>query len=141
MPDDDETARVLAGTSRGLTYIVGGTGQSLCKIGRTAGDPRNRVDHMQTGSPVRLVLIATLPHPRWEDVLHHHYADQRQQGEWFALELDDVAAIMRWACHAVGLSVDWPSDEDALHAGWDATTSAIESVYGSRAVRAWQHQQ
>lgn len=121
----------------GHTYLVGALGQSLVKIGRTTGEPRARLSAMQTGSPVPLLLLCTLPHPRWEDVLHHHYAERRQQGEWFALELADVAAIMRWACQAAGFRGDWPGDEDALVAGWDATSSAIEGVYGARAVRAW----
>lgn len=122
----------------GATYIVGALGQGVVKIGRTSGDPRDRLANLQTGSPVPLLLIATLPHSRWEDVLHHHYADQRQQqGEWFSLELADVAAIMRWACQAAGIAGEWPSDEEALLAGWDATSSAIEGVYGAAATRRW----
>jgi hypothetical protein len=121
----------------GITYVIGAADQSVVKIGRTTGDARARLSAMQTGSPVTLLLLCSLPHPRWEDVLHAHFADMRQQGEWFALELDDVAAIMRWACQAAGIESAWPSDDDALSAGWDSTSSAIEGVYGSRAVRAW----
>jgi hypothetical protein len=136
-----KTPAALAGEQSapvsGYTYIVGAIGQGVVKIGRTGGEPRTRMSTMQTGSPVPLVLLATLPHPRWEDVLHHHYAEQRQQGEWFTLSLDDVAAIMRWACQACGLRGDWPGDEDALLAGWDATSTALEGVYGARVVRAW----
>jgi hypothetical protein len=136
-----KTPAALAGEQSapqsGYTYIVGAADQSLVKIGRTGGEPRARMSAMQTGSPVPLVLLATLPHPRWEDVLHHHYAAHRRQGEWFELALDDVAAIMRWACQAAGLNGDWPSDDDALAAGWDVTSSAIESVFGARAVRSW----
>jgi hypothetical protein len=121
----------------GHTYIVGGVGQALIKIGRTTGEPRSRMQTMQTGSPVPLLLLATLPHPRWEDVLHQHYAARRRQGEWFSLPLEELAAVMRWACHGAGMRSDWPSDEDALLAGWDATSSAVEGVYGAKAVRAW----
>jgi hypothetical protein len=123
--------------SDGITYVIGATERAVVKIGRTTGNPRARMSAMQTGSPVPLVLLATLPHPRWEDVLHAHYAEQRQQGEWFALELGDVAAIMRWACQAAGIAAEWPSDVDALSAGWDETSAALEGVYGTRAVRAW----
>lgn len=121
----------------GCTYVIGATDQCVVKIGRTTGDARARMSAMQTGSPVALVLLATLPHPRWEDVLHSHYAEQRQRGEWFALALNDVAALMRWACQAAGIADEWPSDEGAEAAGWDATSTAIESVFGARAVRAW----
>lgn len=132
-------ARAPHGNARsdGLTYVIGATTQSLVKIGRTTGDARARMSAMQTGSPVSLVLLATLPHPRWEDVLHHHYTERRQQGEWFALELDDIAALMRWACQAAGIAGEWPSDEDASIAGWDPTSRAIEGVYGAAATRRW----
>ncbi len=92
---------------------------------------------MQTGSPVRLYLLATLPHPRWEDVLHHHFAAQRRSGEWFALDVDQVAAVMRWACESAFPDVEraawddrWPTEEEAHAAGWDHPSAALVAVFG-----------
>lgn len=82
--------------ARGVTYVVLGVGTGLYKIGRTSGEPSARIQTMQTGSPVPLELVMVLDHPRWEDVLHAHYADRRRAGEWFALEPADLAQIAVW---------------------------------------------
>lgn len=80
----------------GHTYVVVGKGTGLYKIGRTTGDPKARLQTMQTGSPVPLELVIVLDHPRWEDVLHHHYAGKRRQGEWFELDARDLRQIRAW---------------------------------------------
>lgn len=82
--------------TRGVTYVVLGVGTGLYKIGRTIGDPASRIQTMQTGSPVPLELVMVLPHVRWEDVLHHHYREQRRQGEWFELGPSDLDDLARW---------------------------------------------
>lgn len=84
----------------GCTYVITAAGQPLYKIGRTGGDANARLASMQTGSPVLLELVCVLPHPAWEDVLHHHYRDKRRHGEWFELDRRDLAHIKRWAVDA-----------------------------------------
>jgi len=84
------------GVRQGCTYIIGTPDGDLYKIGRTGGDPADRLATLQTGSPVTLHLVAVLPHPRWEDVLHHHFREQRRQGEWFELSQSDVEHIKKW---------------------------------------------
>ncbi len=81
----------------GCTYIIEAVGEQLYKIGRTGGDARARLQRLRTGSPVPLELVLVLDHPLWEDVLHHHYRNQRQHGEWFALTRTDIEEIATWA--------------------------------------------
>jgi len=86
-----------APTRAGCTYVIAATDSVLFKIGRTVGDPNERLATMQTGSPVHLTLVCVLDHHSWEDVLHHHYRDKRRHGEWFELDRKDLADIKRWA--------------------------------------------
>lgn len=130
----DPTPRANASTS-GHTYVVGAAGQRLVKIGRTAGEPRQRIGQLQTGSAVELVLICTLTTQAWEEVLHHHYREQRKHGEWFALTTGDVLRILEWACSdAFGAHApprgELPSAEQCHAAGWDDTTRALALVFG-----------
>lgn len=81
----------------GSTYVVTGDGTGLYKIGRTSGSVKARLQTMQTGSPISLRLVIVLDHPRWEDVLHHHFRAKRRQGEWFELTPADLRRIRQWA--------------------------------------------
>lgn len=88
-----------------MIYLVKAAGRY--KIG-TAADPERRLAEMQTGSPVRLFLLATGPggHER-EAQIHLAYASKRRHGEWFALtsrERTEVAKIVRGEaeCGALG---------------------------------------
>lgn len=84
----------------GYTYVIRGTGTGLHKIGRTTTAPLERLQKLQTGSPVALELVVVLDHVRWEAVLHHHYRDQRRQGEWFELDERDIEQIRAWSISA-----------------------------------------
>ena len=81
----------------GCTYVIEAIGESLYKIGRTGGDPLQRLQRLRTMSPVRLELRLVIDHLSWEDVLHHHYRDKRRHGEWFELDRKDLADIKRWS--------------------------------------------
>lgn len=65
-------------------YFVQGFDGGPIKIGR-ARDPHLRVRELQTGSPVPLDLLCTLPGGEvLEAGLHAAFAGSRLHGEWFA---------------------------------------------------------
>lgn len=68
-------------------YFIGsdaeGDAGELIKIGE-AGNPDTRLGGMQTGSPVKLHLLAALPGDcLLEDHIHTVFARDRVRGEWF----------------------------------------------------------
>jgi hypothetical protein len=68
------------------------------KIGRTS-DPENRIKTFAVKMPFEieyLHLIPTKSMAETERQLHHHFADKRVGGEWFALNNVDVATIKAW---------------------------------------------
>lgn len=65
------------------------------KIG-LAVNVEERLKALRTSSPYPIALLHTIRTPnmrRLEMTLHRAYAHKRAQGEWFALELADVATI------------------------------------------------
>ncbi|MBU0491030.1 MAG: GIY-YIG nuclease family protein [Chloroflexi bacterium] len=107
---------------RGYVYLV----QALeiadrrFKIGR-GKNPKKRLQGLQSGSPVRLVIALTIPTDhmgRLEKGLHARFAAQRLHGEWFRLSEADVAWCQehaeRWACEA---AADDASANDTLASG------------------------
>jgi hypothetical protein len=77
----------------GVTYVIEAVGQGLFKIGRTSGEPSARLQQLRNTSPTPLELVLVLGHPLWEVVLHHHYREQRQHGEWFVLTPADLRTL------------------------------------------------
>jgi hypothetical protein len=69
---------------RGYTYFAQGEDGGPIKIGRTRLSPYSRLDALQTGSPVWLILVGVLVDARYEDVFHREFANDRIRGEWFA---------------------------------------------------------
>lgn len=70
-------------TAPSQIYFVGAEVTGLIKIG-CASDPRARLRSLQTGSPDRLTLIATVRGGMdVERDLHRQFADARVHGEWF----------------------------------------------------------
>jgi hypothetical protein len=71
-----------------LVYFIEGPGRAV-KIG-TARDLRKRVACLQTGSPVRLRVLATVSGgSKLEREYHRRFAEHALHGEWFK----DCAAI------------------------------------------------
>lgn len=54
------------------------------KIGSTTKDPNVRLKSLQTGSPVRLRVIAVKRGIHHEHDLHELFAPHRLEGEWFS---------------------------------------------------------
>lgn len=68
------------------TYIIGGKGARLVKIGKSY-DVNARVRALQSGSPVELEIMRVIPFD-CERAMHVKYAHLRRHGEWFDLDLD-----------------------------------------------------
>jgi hypothetical protein len=65
-------------------YFIEGEESRRIKIGFTAGRAEDRLRALQTGSPERLKLVATLPGSKLlEGQLHDRFAEDRCGGEWF----------------------------------------------------------
>lgn len=67
------------------------------KIGMTS-NLRKRIGQLQTGTPHPIEIVTIIPAARpaeLEAELHARYAAKRVHGEWFALDGDDVAALLR----------------------------------------------
>lgn len=81
-------------TSSGFVYVIGAESSRVVKIG-FAVDPSRRLTHLQTGSPVRLAILAALPGSRtFEAKLHKVFKDLRKHGEWFDFgKVEPVTAI------------------------------------------------
>lgn len=67
-------------------YFIGSRDdpQSLVKIGYTRGDVNDRLKALQTGSPVLLEVLLSIPGTmRDEQDLHVRFRRHRVHGEWF----------------------------------------------------------
>ena len=75
-------------------YFIEAQGTDLVKIG-IAAQPKERLRELQTASPHRLAILATMPggKPK-ESHLHRQFAAHRAAGEWFhrTPELDELIA-------------------------------------------------
>jgi DNA-binding MarR family transcriptional regulator len=75
-------------------YVIGSPVVRPVKIG-VSDDPEERLDDLQTGSPVPLVLLWQVHGgQRLESLLHERFAASRMHGEWFDLgDTDPVLAV------------------------------------------------
>jgi hypothetical protein len=83
------------------TYLVGAEGSPLVKIGYTSGAPLKRLASLQTGQPMTLSLLWSLP-VDIENELHERFAAYRVRGEWFDLTpLGDAVEVVQAAAEQV----------------------------------------
>lgn len=67
-----------------MIYFIQDEVTTHIKIGFTDHPPEDRVAQLQTGSPSKLVLLASCVGDRsTEDELHERFKDARVHGEWF----------------------------------------------------------
>ena len=99
----------------GTIYAIGVEGIPSVKIGRTAGPVVRRLAELQIGHPTPLAVIAHAPVERdvrqIEQAIHRFLQAERQQGEWFAVQIDQAhleALIVR--------AMQWLADEEARKA-------------------------
>ncbi len=67
-----------------------------CKIG-IADDVEARVKQLQSGCPETIEILGRWPHAqarKKERCLHTHFKNKRKNGEWFALDQDDIQFIV-----------------------------------------------
>ena len=105
----------------GTIYFIGCTEASRVKIGFTQGSPYNRLAALQTGSPTRLVLAATISGDMSDErELHDKFAACRVRGEWFEMtdELFNHMAMIAWLTAADCVQGNKPAPDwlpGALH--------------------------
>lgn len=89
-------------------YFITCREQGICKIG-TAQNPKARRSSLQTASPAKLVLEATLPGDQeLERHFHKRFAEYRLSGEWFKLNDDLETLISEAASNVVRLAEHLP---------------------------------
>lgn len=82
----------------GWLYVLHDGNAALCKIGCTASraGERQRALIGAHGVPLRNVLNAKVSHRfAAEKLCHEHFQDRRRNGEWFAVEPDEVVAFIK----------------------------------------------
>lgn len=93
-----EKVRIQDSVPVGYVYLVQHGSRREYKIGRTNNSLR-REGELRTELPERLSpihTIATDDPSGVEQYWHKRFADKRKNGEWFALNAEDVQAFKRW---------------------------------------------
>lgn len=91
-----EAEAIRQRSPHGKIYVV--QSGSCVKIGFTAGGLTRRLSELQTGSPVPLVVLATVEGKKFQERdLHRRFRPYRVSGEWFRFE-GDVAEWVEERC-------------------------------------------
>jgi len=70
--------------SDGFVYFIRAEGTGSIKIGFSTNHPSIRLKELQTGSPSKLELVSFYEGSQIEEnELHHEFAEERGNGEWF----------------------------------------------------------
>ena len=89
----------------GLIYCIGEKPGALVKIGYTTS-PLKRLAAIQTGSPVKLLILSSIEGDRdVEASLHSQFNHLRREGEWFS---DDDCVITHWFANHVAADLAVP---------------------------------
>lgn len=73
---------------KGIVYYIRDTRTNYIKIGRTDGDPEDRLSCLQVGNPSELIIVKLIECDdsiALERELHKKYAEFHIRGEWFNL--------------------------------------------------------
>lgn len=82
----------------GFVYFVGEDEPSLIKIGWAKTSVEKRVRQLQTGSPLRLRVLATIVGSRLDEKkLHRRFFELHSHGEWFRAAPELLASIRSFA--------------------------------------------
>ena len=78
----------------GYVYLLGVNGDNeLFKIGVTRGSIKNRIKKLQTGNGNQIKCVSHFYSDRpykLEKMLHNHFNNDREDGEWFLLSEEQV---------------------------------------------------
>jgi hypothetical protein len=77
---------------KGYVYLIEDSNNNCYKIGVTKGNPKKRLNKLQTGNPSKLEIkyLYEYEYPyRLESMLHAHYKPYNELNEWFSLENPD----------------------------------------------------
>lgn len=78
-----------------MIYIVQAENTGWYKIGCTNSELSSRISMLQTGSPHKLVIVASLEGSfLHEAYIHNLFSIQRGSGEWFNLSQDNLTALL-----------------------------------------------
>jgi hypothetical protein len=73
---------LAGGMERGHVYFIGSE-NSPVKIGFTTNNPEARLSGLQTGSPIKLKVLGSVPSVgKGEKLLHAIFEKSRLHGEW-----------------------------------------------------------
>ena len=81
----------------GYVYLIRNCENNTYKIGVTKNDPQKRVKQLQTGcsDPLDLLHSFETNYPyRLEKMLHIQYSSQKEYGEWFKLDNEQVGNFL-----------------------------------------------
>lgn len=88
--------------SKRWVYLIGSPDVRTVKIG-VSDEPEARLEDLQTGSPVRLLLLWKTPGGQGlESALHAYFAPYRVHGEWFDFGEENAAALVATAAVLLG---------------------------------------
>lgn len=100
---------------RSCVYFVVQDETGHVKIGVTSSDPKGRSAAIQTCSPLRVTLMATMPGDEEEEIaLHIKFWHLHVRGEWFVLSPELRAYI------AANATAHPPSDDQDPHVAYIA---------------------
>lgn len=78
---------------KGKVYLLANWDLYQFKIGVTSGDVEKRVKQLQTGNGSEIDVVRVFEseyYRKIEKILHRGYGHKRLEGEWFALEDEDI---------------------------------------------------
>ncbi|PTQ64500.1 Meiotically Up-regulated Gene 113 (MUG113) protein [Sphingomonas sp. PP-CE-3G-477] len=102
----------------GVVYFIGNLEHKIVKIGFTAGSVLGRLKGIQTGSPVRLSILAYIEGTREDEArLHRTFSPIGLFGEWFSIEgkLDSFLCYLTGYAEESGLLVSDEQFAAAIH--------------------------
>jgi hypothetical protein len=81
---------------KGQVYLIRAADTGYYKIGYTGGDPKDRLNNLQTGSPHPLSLVGSFScvGRKTEKLLHDFFSENRLSREWFQLNDTQAEAIL-----------------------------------------------
>ena len=97
----------------GFIYLLECTdeNQTVYKIGFTKGSVKNRIKNLQTGNSyeIKELCVFETKYIKLETTLHNQFSHCRKTGEWFNLNISDVANFLN-TCEKIERNFDLLKD-------------------------------